>query len=239
MQRSLRHKARRALLKVGLDVRRVQPSESAQRRAAVLATNAVTVVVDGGANEGGYGRALRESGYRGRIVSFEPLSAPFRRLCAAAQDDPGWECRQLALGDRNTILTMNVSNQNEVSSSLLPAAEARLWFDHNFVGTEQVSVVTLDSLALSDDRIALKLDLEGYEPQALDGAKATLERVRVIEIELWLLRYPPNRIVKSGGYRAMLDRLEQQGFMLVGVSPGLTDSSTGRVYQIDAILERI
>lgn len=36
----------------------------------------------------------------------------------------------------------------------------------------------------------------------------------------------------------MLDRLEQEGFMLVGVSPGLTDASTGRLYQIDAILER-
>lgn len=61
----------------------------------------------------------------------------------------------------------------------------------DYIGTEQVNVVSLDSLALPGERIALKLDLEGYESQALDGAKTTLARVHVIEIELWLLHYSP------------------------------------------------
>jgi FkbM family methyltransferase len=237
MQTSFRHKVRRAVRRLGLDVQRVRPTVSAQRRAALFAANEITLVVDGGANEGGYGRALRGSGYGGRILSLEPLSAPFGRLCAVSHEDPAWECRQLALGDRNATSMMNVSDQNEVASSLLPTSPAGLSLGWDFIGVEQVDVVTLDSLALSCERIALKLDLEGYESQALDGAKATLERVRVIEIELWLLRYSANGRVQSGSYRAMLDRLEKEGFTLVGVAPGNADSS-GRVYQIDAMLER-
>lgn len=161
----------------------------------------------------------------------------FRRLCAASRGDALWQCRQLALGDRNGLLQINVSNQDQVGSSLLPVPPRSGHFGCEWLDSEQVEVATLDSLNLPDERIGLKLDLEGYEPQALDGAQQTLHRVHVIEIELSLL--PSWKTASRGVYREMLDRLEGLGFNLVGVQSGATDWQTGRVHEIDALLERL
>src|SRR4051794_10338170 len=81
---SVAHRARQVVKRAGIDVRRVQPDDAARRRALLLATHDIEVVVDGGANQGGYGQVLREAGYEGRILSFEPLSEPFAKLSAAA-----------------------------------------------------------------------------------------------------------------------------------------------------------
>jgi FkbM family methyltransferase len=223
---SIAHKARRAVQRFGVDVHPIRPDEAARRRAAILANAGVQLVIDGGANQGGYGHALRQAGYRGRIVSFEPVSQPFALLQQAAAADPLWDARNQALGDKPGTVTINVSDQGQVSSTLRPAA------GEGYIGTEQVNVVTIDSLDLPD--CALKLDLEGFEPQALDGAAATLPRVKVIEVEVGLL--PP---FKGVSYRAMLDRLEGEGFTLVSLEPGFTDWSTGRMYEADAILQRL
>lgn len=46
-------------------------------------------------------------------------------------------------------------------------------------GEHQITLLTVDSLAL-EDCDAILLDIEGYEPQALDGARATIERCRPV-----------------------------------------------------------
>src|ERR1035441_3755518 len=54
------------------------------RRSRLIRTTGITCVVDVGANIGQYGRELREAGYSGRLVSFEPLSTPFQVLARRA-----------------------------------------------------------------------------------------------------------------------------------------------------------
>jgi FkbM family methyltransferase len=237
MRGSLRSVARIAAERAGIEVHRLGPTLAERRRIAVLAAAGVTVVVDGGANRGGYGAALRRGGYGGAILSLEPVSAQFERLRLVAQNDRAWECRRVALGARREMLTMNVSDGGGVTSSLLPVPEATPGAELAFVATEQVEVVTVDSLGLADDRIALKLDLEGFEPQALDGAADTFDRVWVVEIELSIR--PSWKAEHRGDSRAMIDRLKAQGLTLVGVEPGTTDWSTGQVYEVDALLQRL
>ena len=223
----------------GVDVRRWIPEDALQthehRRDLILAAQGISLVLDVGANEGQYGRWLRENGYTGRIASFEPLSAPFARLSAAAAGDPDWTCVQTALGASAGTASMNVAANREMSSSMLN------WGDESaseFVGTEEVEQTTLDDaarvLVRADDVVALKLDVQGYEHEVMRGATETLARARVLEIELALRPLYQGQL----DYREMLDRLTGQGFELVAVDPGYTDWDTGVTYEIDAILLR-
>lgn len=62
-------------------------------------SHGINVVFDVGATAGQFALQLRESGYRDKIVSFEPLSSAFRKLSEAAQNDSNWQVRHCALGD--------------------------------------------------------------------------------------------------------------------------------------------
>jgi FkbM family methyltransferase len=224
---------------LGVDVRRWVPEDAmrthAHRRDLILRSQRISLVLDVGANEGQYGRWLRENGYTGRIVSFEPLAAPFARLGTLAADDAGWTCVKTALGPTAGTASMNVAANREMSSSMLD------WGDESateFVGTEEVEQTMLDDavrgLVRDGDEVALKLDVQGYEHEVMRGAEETLARVRVLEIELALRPMYDGQL----GYREMLDRLTDRGFELVAVDPGYTDWESGVTYEIDAILLR-
>ena len=53
----------------------------------VIETHRIDTVIDVGANDGGYGQLLRRGGYKGAIVSFEPLQEEHARLLAATKGD--------------------------------------------------------------------------------------------------------------------------------------------------------
>src|SRR4249919_3716648 len=71
---------------------------SCARRAEILESLKIDLVLDVGAHIGGYGLELRSNGYSGRIVSFEPLSETYKELASVAKRDPAWDCHQVALG---------------------------------------------------------------------------------------------------------------------------------------------
>ena len=115
------------------------------RRAELIAEQGIDAVVDVGANEGLFAKRLRDDGFSGRIVSFEPLSSAFALLASASADDPNWECVQLALGATTGEATLNVARNLASSSFLpmdsgLPEAEPRV----AYVGKEECSLATLD-----------------------------------------------------------------------------------------------
>ena len=56
--------------------------------AGMLESHKVSLVFDVGANIGHYADALRNNGYRGNIVSFEPSSAAHADLTVNADLDP-------------------------------------------------------------------------------------------------------------------------------------------------------
>lgn len=65
----------------GIELRRYVPGRSEEAQfARLLAAHGIGLVLDVGANVGQYAGRLRTLGFRGRIVSFEPLPHAFARL---------------------------------------------------------------------------------------------------------------------------------------------------------------
>jgi FkbM family methyltransferase len=209
------------------------------RRMRLIRSLGVDLVLDVGANSGQFATELRRHGYTGRIVSFEPLSAPYAVLSLAAGRDRGWETYQCALGSADHAATMNVA-ANSASSSLLEmlplhenaAPEAK------FVGSEAVTIRRLDGM-LSDIRrgnecVYLKVDVQGAEQEVLRGASETIQLCAAVQLELSL--FP---LYEGGGmFQETVALMDRQGFQLVGVEPGFADVRDGRLLQLDGLFVR-
>ena len=231
---------KRLLNRAGVDVVRHRPVPlHLMRRAHLLTRFGVTVVLDVGANAGIYARELRQIGYRGRIVSFEPLSSAFARLAAEAARDPGWEAVNLALGAQPGEAVLNVA-ENSWSSSLRPMLDAHLSAapESRYVGTETVRVETLDAVfgryVRPDDRVWLKIDTQGHERDVLAGAAASLPRIETIQLEMSPVRLYEGEALFTEMYAWLADR----GYACVHLEPGLVDPADERLLSVDGYFHR-
>jgi FkbM family methyltransferase len=226
-----------ALRRFGVDiVRYPMRGDPLSRRARLLEAAGVNLVFDVGANDGGYAKRLREIGYRGQIVSFEPQRTAFTRLQEAASKDPLWITVRCALGDNNGDLDLFIA-ANSVSSSPRKMLEAHMAAapDSQCVGVETVPVARLDDLIgeyLEEDSVPfLKIDTQGYEDSVLRGAAASLTSIVGLQIELSLVPLYEGQVL----WREMVDRIEAQSFQLCSLEPGFADSVTGRMLQFDGV----
>jgi FkbM family methyltransferase len=236
----LRRRARLIARHVGLDLHRYLPSLDVDaRRVRFLREGRVGALIDGGANTGEWALGIRRNGYRGRILSFEPLADAFAALCENSTGDPLWRCVHAALGDADTATRINVAG-NSVSSSLLPMepAHAGAAPESAYVRTEAARVLRLDGVVPqmipAGTRLALKLDVQGYEAAALAGADGILADVHVVECELSVVPL----YCGQPSYLDMIDVLNGAGLSLVSLSEGMIDPATGHLLQMDAIFVR-
>jgi FkbM family methyltransferase len=225
--------------RLGVELTRFDPSSTIDaRRMRILAAHGITLALDVGANTGQFARLLRMSGFKGRIVSFEPLSDAFAQLERSTTEDENWECLQVALGVSNEIAEIGVGESSVTSSLLTVEPQLASIAGWRRTGTESVRVVPLDSLAPTlirrDDKPFLKMDVQGYELVVLQGATETLGHVEVIEVELML----SSHYVDQSSYLEVLEFLHRAGFSLVSVEPGYVHPSSGHVSWIDGIFIR-
>ena len=114
---SLIHNIKKGFNKFNIDVVKF-PSSDLRRRLKLLNHHQIDLILDVGANMGQYAENLREIGYQGKIVSFEPLSQAYSILVKKTAKDKKWESHNFALGDKEEKAQINVS-KNLFSSSLL------------------------------------------------------------------------------------------------------------------------
>ncbi len=199
----------------------------------------VSVVLDVGANEGQHGHELRLARYDGRIVSFEPMAAPFAVLATAARSDPGWDAIRLALGETDTEIEINVS-RNSVSSSILPILPASVEAAAmtSFVREETVAMRRLDGIfdryVRAGEVTFLKLDVQGYELHALAGATDVMDRIAGIQAEMSLVPLYEGAPL----WTDIVAWAKEHGFALMGLEPGFAHPSSGRLLQVDGIFFR-
>ena len=159
----------------------------------VLDRLSINCVIDVGANHGQFGMWLRRSGYKGWIISFEPVAANFELLQAAAKNNGPWRTFQYALGAEEGEREINVTAGSDYSSFLDPREESQAVFYGNRVErTERVQIRRLDQVlnscieGISSPRIYLKLDTQGFDLEVLDGATSVLLNVLALQTEVSL-----------------------------------------------------
>jgi FkbM family methyltransferase len=238
---SVKHFVRNTIQRAGWDLTRFDPQLSAASQIVrQLFLHRIDVVFDVGANTGQFAQQLREAGFPGRIVSFEPSTAAHSRLSKRARRDANWTiASRMALGDHDGTITLNLAG-NSVSSSLLPMlpSHENAAPESLYIGSETVDLRTLDTIstefARDTELIFLKLDVQGFESRVLQGAEQFLSRTAGLQLELSLVPlYEGERL-----FHPTLQDLEERGYDLWSMVPGFRDPHTGRLLQLDAILFR-
>jgi len=159
-----------------------------KRCAGLFGGDAEPVVLDVGANNGQFAAAVFDQWPRSTVHSFEPQRALIPRIREFAERN-GLEDKHIinwnAVGAESGTAKF-YQNRDPISASLIREKAAR----RTVRRVVEVPVTTLDeyvhrvNLAGVD---ILKLDTEGVEIEVLAGARAVLEMVKVIFVEL----HPP------------------------------------------------
>jgi FkbM family methyltransferase len=195
-------------------------------------------VLDVGANGGQYGEMLRDHGYRGWIVSFEPVRDAFAALCEAADGDHRWRVFQLALGARTERRRIAVASVSQLSSfrEFSGYASDELPGASEVTHTEEVDVAALDDrwqellAGLPQDRLFLKLDTQGWDLEVLSGSQTLLDRLVGIQLEASLQPIYNG----SPGFEETIERVRGLGLGLTGVFPVNRDSLL-RLIELDCV----
>ncbi len=196
----------------------------------------IQYIVDAGASAGHYGNMMRKAGYKGHIESFEPLNDVFQKLEALAAIDSSWGANNFALGATNEVMEINVAG-NSFSSSFLPmmhaheaGAPASKYVSRQSVEIKRLDQI-LDSFLPNGEMFFLKMDVQGFEKQVIEGAEGVWSRIAGIEIEMSMVELYSGELL----YHEMISYLGQLGFKLNYIQNGYTNVESGELYQIDGL----
>ena len=231
--------ARSLLKRRGFEIRQGDLAFAEQRSlAGLLQQQQINLVLDVGANTGQFVCQLRAGGYTGRIISFEPLAPAHLALRTLAESDPDWTIAdRTALGAEAGSVEIHVSS-NSVSSSILDMlpGHAEAAPQSGYVATETVPLNRLDDLysPSASDRVLLKIDVQGYELQVLQGAQRVLERCAAVISEMSLVPLYDGQVLA----RELWDLMDSKGFEAWSFEPSFRHPQTGRTLQMDGMFVR-
>lgn len=239
---ALRARVRTAARRLGVDIgRRPGPQEPAVRLVRLFEEFEIDLVVDAGGHAGRFGSGLRQAGYRGRIVSFEPLDGARLRLERAAAQDNTWSVLPYALGDESGPAALNVAGADGAASSVLPMLPRHREADPSsaYVARQRVEVRRLDALWVQvvapGERVFLKLDVRGYEPRVLRGAGEHADDLTGLQLQTSFVPLYGDGLLFDEGLDLARSSL---GMSLKSLVPGLADPRSGRLLQCDLVLFR-
>jgi FkbM family methyltransferase len=223
------------LRRLGLSIEKY-PKGDLLRRMKLLKSNNIDMIFDIGANEGQYAQIMRRHGYMGDIVSFEPLSASFKKLEFNSKKDDKWLVKNYAIGDKNENRIINIAGNSGQSSSFwgMTIEHVTARSKSAYVGAEDVIIKTLDTVLpdlYNGNDLFVKIDTQGFEKQVLSGAENSLKKIKGIQVELSLLPLYEGASL----YLEIIAYLNGKGFELFSIEPGFINSQTGRLLQFDGI----
>lgn len=201
----------------------------------------INKVLDVGANVGQFGESLLDFGYKGKIISFEPVPNAYYSLQKRARKYSQWElAERSAVGNMCGKIEINVSESTDFSSIKDIKSD--------FVSTESVAAVTqkelvdintLDSLKgkyyNDSERIFLKIDTQGFEKEVIEGAPELLKKVIGIKLEIPVRSDLSIYEGVDWDLQHYINFFYEQGFKCVSIEPVSADKVTGIVNEVDGI----
>lgn len=223
----------------GYDIQHLPTNPLVRQWLDLMHINRIDLVFDIGANIGQYAQRIRSLGYRGDIVSFEPMTDAYQQLRARAATDPHWQAVHTGVGHYDGPAVINVST-NSYSSSILDILPLHIESapDAVYNRQEPIYVQRLDSLIdqfyQPGKNVFVKVDTQGFERQVFEGSQLALDKIRGFQMELSLQPlYEGETLIQE-----MIVLLRQQGFTLKLIESGYCNDKTGELMQIEGYFFR-
>jgi FkbM family methyltransferase len=244
---SLMTEVRRLLHRTGVDVvrwpHRPETGVIDWALTEVIRTRSINCVIDVGGNKGQFARRLRELGYAGRIVSFEPSPTVLPDITDAAARDGDWIVRPVALSSQAGEAVLRLHKEPQLNSLLdeLPGVIDQIPKMAR-VGTATIALSTLEAefpqivAGIAAPRVLLKSDTQGHDMEVLRGAGEKGLAPAVVAVLVELVAQP----IYSGqpAMSAVIDLIMNDGFSVVAFEP-LFESSDGlRPVELDGLFMR-
>ena len=195
------------------------------------------VIIDIGANKGQFALACRKWAPSAKVISFEPLSTPADIFRLLFSKDANVQFHQIAIGPKKQRTCIHVS-ANEDSSSLLPIGPNQVAI---YPGTQEKESIEIDVAPLSfflmpediKSPAMLKLDVQGFEMEALKGCEALIEKFDFIYCECSFIElYSGQKLAYE-----VIDWLHQRQFNFIGIFNTSYDGS-GQAIQADFLFKQ-
>lgn len=160
---------------------------AAAEHLGVLRTMEPDTILDIGANRGQFALVARYACPQARIYAFEPQPGPAKTFREIFASDERVRLFEVAVGPDACRASLHVAARDD-SSSLLPitASQTSMFPGTHEIRRLEVSVAPLNSF-LSSEAVAtnalLKVDVQGYEREVLQGCEAMLSGFRWAYIE--------------------------------------------------------
>lgn len=197
----------------------------------------LATVVDIGANRGQFALAARQWAPNAHVTSFEPLPGPAQVFRSVFAGGDRVTLHEAAIGPQAEQSEMHVSARDD-SSSLLPIADLQ---SKMFPGTAEVSTIVvrvapLETFVKADEIVSpamLKLDVQGFEYEALCGCESLLARFDFVYCECSFVElYSGQKLAAD-----VIDWLSDRGFCLKGMFNPAYDAQ-GQAVQADFLFVR-
>ncbi len=203
-------------------------------------THGINLLLDIGANSGQFAMNIQIYGYKGRIVSFEPVRSAYDELSKNAARQPGWTAVRIGIGDESGEMDINVSGAFTLASSFAAMCPKHLEVAPNtaYTSQERVVVRSVDDIfndyCGDGDRVFMKVDTQGYEAKVIRGSERSLPRIAGVQLELSLEPLYEGEVLVHEMIGSMLNK----GYRLVNIEEGMSDPLTGHLLQCDCVFFR-
>ena len=173
-------------------------------------------LIDVGANIGQFSSLCYKINPNLYIYSFEPIRVCFEKLRNVLPESKNIFLFNVALGNSNEKIKINISNRIDSSSILDFELQDKIFKGTTPHSKEIVYVKKLDDYVnlVKGKNVLLKIDVQGYEKNVLFGAINFLKKVRYIYIELSFVELYKNQPL----FTDISSFLNNKGFILKSIN---------------------